>query len=193
MTSAAIQFIRGEHAALRAMLQSLRLLMERGPGEQPGPFFEVLQAMLFYIDEFPERLHHPNESAFLFPKVARLAPELADVIGKLEAEHVSGEARVRELQHRLLAWRILGDSRRAAFEQAARDYIDFYLHHMRVEESLVLPAAERVLSTADWEELDEVFSAARDPFAGGPRDPAYDRLFTRIVMTAPAPIGLGPD
>jgi len=24
-----------------------------------------------------------------------------------------------------------------------------------------------------------------------PRDPAYDRLFTRIVSQAPAPIGLG--
>lgn len=189
---ATLQFIRGEHAALRAMLQSMRMLIERGPGDSPGQFFEVLQAMLFYIDEFPERLHHPNESAFLFPKVARVAPELADVIGKLEEDHVSGEQRVRELQHHLLAWKIVGDARRAVFEQAARDYIDFYLQHMRVEESVVLPAAERALAPADWEELDEIFSAARDPLAGGPRDPAYDRLFTRIVMTAPAPIGLGP-
>lgn len=193
MTSAAIQFIRGEHAALRAMLQSLRMLIDRGPGEQPGAYFEVLQAMLFYIDEFPERLHHPNESNFLFPKVARAAPELADVIARLEADHVSGEGRVRELQHQLLAWKILGDARRAAFVHAARAYIDFYLQHMRVEESLVLPAAERSLSEADWEELDEVFAAARDPLAGGPRDAAYDRLFTRIVMTAPAPIGLGSE
>ena len=190
--TATLQFIRGEHAALRAMLLSMRLLIERGPRDSPGQFFEVLQAMLFYIDEFPERLHHPNESAFLFPKVKRQAPELADVIGKLEADHVSGEHRVRDLQHQLLAWKFVGDTRRAAFEQAARSYIDFYLQHMQVEESLVLPAAERALAPADWDELDDVFSAARDPLAGGPRDPAYDQLFTRIVMTAPAPIGVGP-
>jgi hypothetical protein len=27
----------------------------------------------------------------------------------------------------------------------------------------------------------------------GVRDPMYDRLFTRIVMRAPAPIGVGPE
>ena len=119
-------------------------------------------------------------------------PSLSLQIGKLEADHVSGEHRVRDLQHQLLAWKFVGDTRRAAFEQAARSYVDFYLHHMQVEESLVLPAAERALAPADWQELDDVFSSARDPLAGGPRDPAYDQLFTKIVMTAPAPIGLGP-
>jgi hemerythrin-like domain-containing protein len=29
-------------------------------------FFDVLRAMLFYVDEFPERLHHPKESALLY-------------------------------------------------------------------------------------------------------------------------------
>ncbi|NBX20402.1 MAG: hemerythrin domain-containing protein, partial [Betaproteobacteria bacterium] len=34
--------------------------------------------------------------------------------------------------------------------------------------------------------------ANRDPLATkGQRDPVYDRLFTRIVMRAPAPIGVG--
>ena len=35
-------------------------------------------------------------------------------------------------------------------------------------------------------------AADRDPMAGGTRDRHYDRLFTRIVLTAPAPIGVGP-
>jgi hypothetical protein len=29
--------------------------------------------------------------------------------------------------------------------------------------------------------------------AGGVRDPLYDRLFSRIVLTAPAPIGVGAE
>ena len=193
MDHVAIQIIRGEHTALRAMLQSLRMLLEKGPGDRAGQFFDVLRAMLFYIDEFPERLHHPNESKYLFPKLALSAPELADLITHLEADHVSGERRVRDLQHQLLAWELLGDTRRAAFEHAALAYVDFYLQHMRLEESQLLPAAERVLTAPEWVELDEVFAANRDPLAGGPRDPCYDRLFTRIVMTAPAPIGLGTE
>jgi hemerythrin-like domain-containing protein len=28
----------------------------------------VLRSMMFHIDEFPERLHHPKETELLFPK-----------------------------------------------------------------------------------------------------------------------------
>ena len=41
------------------MLRSMLMMVERGPGDNPEKFFDVLRAMLFYIDEFPERLHHP--------------------------------------------------------------------------------------------------------------------------------------
>ena len=57
-----LQTIRDEHASLAAMLQSMRMMVERGPSDDRRNFFDVVRAMLFYIDEFPERLHHPKES-----------------------------------------------------------------------------------------------------------------------------------
>ena len=192
MAHESMRIIRDEHAALAAMLRSLGMMVERGPGNEPEIFFDVLRAMLFYIDEFPERLHHPKESDLLFPRVARLAPETMDVIVQLEKDHARGESAVRELQHLLLAWELVGDARRDAFDQAAKRYLAFYLEHMRLEETVILPAALRVLSEPDWKELDAAFATNCDPLTGKyPRDPAYDRLFTRIVMRAPAPIGLG--
>jgi hemerythrin-like domain-containing protein len=192
MTHNALQIIRDEHAALAAVLRSLGMMLERGPLDEPERFFGVVRAMLFYIDEFPERLHHPKESDLLFPKIARVAPELMPVIGRLESDHMQGEGRVRGLQHLLLAWELIGESRRDVFMDAAREYLAFYLEHMRIEETQILPAAEKLLAPADWETLDEAFLASRDPLAGGLREPCYDRLFTRIVMSAPAPIGVGP-
>jgi hemerythrin-like domain-containing protein len=192
MTHPAAQIIRDEHAALAAMLRSMRLLIAGGPCDEPERFFDVLRAMLFYIDEFPERLHHPKESRLLFPKVAAAAPELAQLIGRLHADHDAGERRVRDLQHELLAWELLGDAHREPFLTAAEAYIAFYLEHMRLEEREVLPAAERVLSEGDWDELHKVFSRDRDPLASGVVDACYDRLFTRIVLRTPAPIGVGP-
>ena len=184
MIHAATQAIRDEHAALRAMLQSLRMLVARGPAEHPGQYFDVMRAMLFYIDEFPERLHHPRESQLLFPALARATPALAEVVGRLDADHASGEQRVHELQHRLLAWELVGDTRRAAFEQAARQYVDFYLEHMRVEEVELLPAAERLLGPADWAALDAAFTTGRDPLAGGVREACYDRLRVAVLKSA---------
>ncbi|MBX9818629.1 MAG: hemerythrin domain-containing protein [Burkholderiaceae bacterium] len=192
MPRSSLQTIKDEHAALAAMLQSLVLMLDRGPGDEPERFFDVLRAMLFYIDEFPERLHHPKESDLLFPRVVRLAPETMAAVTQLEKDHAHSEAAVRELQHLLLAWELLGESRHAAFDSAMRRYVAAYLAHMKLEETAILPVAQAVLSDADWAELDAAFAHNCDPLTGQHlRDPAYDRLFTRIVMRAPAPIGVG--
>jgi len=192
MEPTSIHIIRDEHATLAAMLRSLGMMVERGPADDPKGFFEVLSAMLFYIDEFPERLHHPKETELLFPPVARLVSETRELIARLDEDHHKGEANIRALQHQLMAWELLGESRRAVFEDAVKRYLDFYLEHMRLEETVILPAALKVLSEADWKELDAAFATNCDPLTGKyPRDPVYDRLFTRIVTKAPAPIGLG--
>lgn len=192
MAHESIRIIHDEHIALGKMLRSLALMVERGPGDNQEAFFDVMRAMLFYIDEFPTRLHHPKESELLFPRVARLAPETQPLIARLENDHANGEAAVRELQHLLLAWELVGTTRQAAFTAATRQYIDFSLQHMRLEESEILPAALRVLDSADWRELDAAFITNCAPFSDKyPHDPVYDRLMTYIVMRAPAPIGLG--
>jgi len=192
MAHESLRIIRDEHSALAAMLRSLSMMVKRGPGDEPDKFFDVLRAMLFYIDEFPERLHHPKETELLFPKVAKAAPQVVPAIKRLDRDHTQGESAVRELQHHLLAWELLGDSRREAFDTAAAQYVRFYLEHMQVEEKEILPQAEKFLSEKDWQELDAAFARNRDPLTGKyPRDPLYDRLFTRIVMMAPEPIGLG--
>ena len=192
MSRESLRIIHDEHDALSAMLRSIGMMVDRGPGNAPENFFDVLRAMLFYIDEFPERLHHTKESELLFPPVARLAPETREVIDKLEKDHQHGESAVRELQHLLMAWELIGDARRGAFDAAAKRYLAFYLEHMRLEETVILPVAQKVLSDSDWDELDAAFATNCDPLTGKyPRDPVYDRLFTRIVSLAPAPIGLG--
>ncbi len=187
-----LQIIRDEHASLGAMLKSMRMLIKRGPADSPQRFFDCLRAMLFYIDEFPERLHHTKESTLLFPRVLKAAPQLQDAIAQLDRDHEQGEKAVRELQHLLLAWELLGDSRMPAFVTASLHYLDFYQAHMHLEETLILPEAEQCLSETDWQLLDVAFRQNMDPLGGKyPPNPAYDRLFTRIVLRARVPAGLG--
>ena len=170
MPSISLRTIREEHASLAAVLHSLRLMLDQGPGDAPAAFFDVMRAMLFY-----ER-----------------APQAADAIAQLERDHEGGEAAVRELQHLLLGWELMGDGRREAFADALQRYVSFYLEHMRTEETVVLPAAQECLQPGDWVAIDAAFASNTNPLAPGkPRDAAYDRLFTRIVMRAPSPIGLG--
>jgi hemerythrin-like domain-containing protein len=129
--------------------------------------------MLFYVDEFPERLHHTKESQLLFPKLRQRCPDIVPTLDLLDADHARGEAAIRELGHRLLAYEVMGEPRREAFEKACAAYVDNYLRHMALEDSRVLPAARQ------------------HPLTGHQASDEYAPLFRRIVDTAPAPIGLG--
>lgn len=192
MKHRSLEIIRDEHASLAAMLQSMRMLVDRGPRQDQKQFFDVLRAMLFYIDEFPERRHHPKETELLFPRVVKALPEAGLAVARLDRDHEFTELAVRELQHQLLAWELLGETRRQAFVDGFGRYVNLYLAHMQLEEQEILPAAEQHLSEADWQALDAAFEQNCDPLTGKYKpDPVYEQLFSRIVRTAPAPIGLG--
>jgi hemerythrin-like domain-containing protein len=127
----------------------------------------------------------------LFPKVRARCPELAPVLDRLDHDHAQGERAIRDLQHALLAYEVLGETRRVNFETALDLYLGFYLGHMRTEEHDILPAARAHLDEADWAELDAAFAANRDPMTGHDPDEEFRPLFRKIVMTAPSPVGLG--
>ena len=185
------RIIREEHAALSAMLRSILLLLAQHRRQGTLPDFGVLRAMLFYVDEFPEKRHHRKETELLFPKLRARTPLSRELLDRLDEDHARGERRIRHVEHALLAFEMMGEARRSEFEKAVEHYVDFYLAHMAMEEREILPLAERVLTQADWAELDEAFSANRDPLTGFEPDEAYRQLFTRIVNAVPAPLGLG--
>lgn len=173
------------------MLGSMNLLLAEHRRHGTLPDFGVLRAMLFYVDEFPERLHHTKESGLLFPKLRERTREADALLERLDREHAQGERAIRELQGVLLGFEMMGEPRREDFETALRRYMEFYVEHMRLEEEQVLPLAERVLTDADHRELDAAFGANRDPLTGHAPDEPYRALLSKIVNALPAPIGLG--
>jgi hemerythrin-like domain-containing protein len=191
MRHTALTVMNAEHQAIAAMLRSLSMLVAQAKRTRAMPNFELLRAMLFYLDEFPERLHHAKETRLLFPRIRVRCPELGSVLDRLDADHARGEAAIRGVERALLAFEILGESRRDAFEDAVQRYIGAYLHHMAIEESQVLPLARDRLIDSDWADLDPAFEANRDPLTGYTPNDEYRALFSRIVAQAPAPIGLG--
>ena len=191
-TPATIRILREEHAALSAMLRSIQLLLAQHRRHGSPPDFAALRAMLFYVDEFPEKRHHLKESTLLFPKLRERTSAANSLLDHLDDDHARGEHAIRELEHALLAYEMMGESRRQAFEDATQRYIDFYFTHMRHEEQDILPLCEQWLTPEDWAELDAAFGANRDPLTGHQPEAEYQALFTRIANAVPAPIGFGP-
>ncbi len=192
-----VRVIRDEHSAISAVLRSIGLLLTESRRHGLAPDCRLLRAMLYYIDEFPEKVHHTKETALLFPKLRSRSGELAAVLDRLDADHEKSHRAVLALEHDVLALEMMADApdaelRRRHFEADMQAYIAAYLDHMRMEEVEVLPMAERVLSAVDWEELDAAFMQNRDPLTHREVDDAFRPLFKLILTTLPAPLGLGP-
>lgn len=182
----AVQLILEDHQALATVLRALGDSVEQARRSARRPDFDELRAMLFYLDEMPARMHHASESELLFPKIRERCPALRPVLARLEAEHERGESSVRELEHALTAWELMGEVHRESFQLLLHAHSTVYLGHMEVEESYVLPVAADYLSPADWRELAEALARQR-----GDTDAAMTQghraLFARITARTSCP------
>lgn len=71
------------------------------------------------------------------------------MIAGLENDYVNGAAAVCEPQRLLLALELIGDSIRPAFAQTIDHFLAFCLAPIRLEETVVLLAAQKMLTAAD--------------------------------------------
>lgn len=188
----AINVIRGEHRSIAAILDGLGEVMRgiRERGEAAN--FDLLGAMIYYIDAFPERCHHPKEDRYLFRLLRTRHPAAAPLLDRLEDEHRIGATKIRVLEQALERFRSGGPAEFGPFTAAVDDYIAFHSAHVRAEETEVMPLAREFLAPADWDEIDAAFASNTDPLVGVDVGADYDRLFSRIVNLAPPPIGIGP-
>jgi len=189
----ALRIIRDEHRALAAVLHGLLYLVRQTRDKGAPPNYPVLSAMLYYIDAFPERFHHPKEDRYLFPLLRARAPDSAAVLDALATEHRTGAEKLRSLMQAFVRYREAGEPEFMPFAEAVEAYAEFHWSHMRTEETKVLPAAERCLTTGDWEAIDAAFTGHTDPMLGVEPGVQWSQLFTRIANLAPPPIGVGPE
>jgi len=188
----AIEIIHDEHRSLAAVLHGmLFLIREIRLRHSPAPF-DVLGAMIHYIDAFPERFHHPKEDAYLFKRLVERLPSTAADVERVSSEHRRGAEMIRTLEHALFAYQHGGNAEFPKFAEAAAAYAAFHWEHMRFEEDVLIPMARTHLQPQDWEAIDNAFLGHTDPLFGTKAKDDYDALFRRIVTLAPPPIGVGP-
>jgi hemerythrin-like domain-containing protein len=186
----AIRIIYDEHRSISAVLSGLRELAKMARESAVKPDFSVFRAMVYYIDAFPERMHHPKEDAHLFARLLLRDPDARRLIDDLQSEHIQGARLVRDLEQALLAYEQTWPEGGDRFSVMAELYAQFHWNHMRREESEVIPRAMKALTGEDWAAIEAAFAGNDDPIADL-REKDFARLYQRIVSLAPAPVGLG--
>ena len=186
----AIRIIHDEHLSISAVLSGLKSLTQMAQDSRLRPEFAVFRAMIYYIDAFPERMHHPKEDQHLFARLLQRDPSARALIEGLRAEHVAGGQLVRDLEQALLEYEETWPEGAQKFAAAVENYSQFHWMHMGKEENELLPLAQKSLTAEDWGAIEAAFAGNQDPIADL-REKDFDKLYQRIVNLAPAPVGLG--
>ena len=186
----AIRIINDEHRSISAVLSGLKSLAQMAQDSRLRPEFEVFRAMIYYIDAFPERMHHPKEDEHLFARLLQREPDARALVEGLKAEHALGGQLVRDLEQALLEYEETWPEGAQKFAAAVENYSQFHWMHMSKEENELLPLAQKSLTAEDWGAIEAAFAGNEDPIADL-REKDFDKLYQRIVNLAPAPVGLG--
>jgi hemerythrin-like domain-containing protein len=182
--AAAIRTLKDEHLAIASVLFGLQSTVARARAAGAKPDFALLRALLDYVVAFPERLHHPKESRYLFAALARRSAQATGLIDELDAEHARGARLIDDLRVLLDAFQ-RDSGKLDAFALAVDDYAQFHWRHMEKEEGVLLPLARKHLAAADWERINAAFRDNDNPLRGLRPKAEIDTLFQRILALMP--------
>jgi hemerythrin-like domain-containing protein len=188
----ALNIIRDEHRSIAAILHGMQHLVRQIRERKAKIDPKVFRAMLYYLDTFSERMHHPKEDRYLFDPLRRRGAGSDSLIAELERDHAEGGNAIRRVEQCLIRYEEGGEKEFPEFAGEVERFVEGYWEHMRKEEEHVFPLAQKLFTNDDWDALDRAFMANVDPLADDRSERDFRKLFSRIVSLAPPPIGVGP-
>lgn len=176
--------IKREHYALEMVLAVLQRLIGDIAEQRAEPDFALFSAALYYIDDFPERCHHPKEDEYLFKALRRRTTRHDAVLDDLQAEHIRSAQMAGYLQRALVHYQGGAPGGLKLFGAAVDAYAGMLRDHMRKEDEL-LEQAPADLAEEDWKGIAAAFDANDDPLFGKNRRDEFNKLYLRIINLLP--------
>jgi hemerythrin-like domain-containing protein len=181
----ALDIIQKEHEHLSIVIQGMLYFVRSIKTGNADQDLKIFRAMLYYITEYPERVHHPKEDQILFTKIKERTHQLDNELDALSEQHGNGELLVHRLNNALLRYEFGGIESFHQLHALVEQYAHFYFAHMRAEEERILPVARLVLNDADWKVVDASFIENQKMMDETGERYNYDQLFAQIRSFTP--------
>ena len=186
----ALAIMHEEHCIVAAMMRGLGYLVDQAREHGETPDFDVIRAVLAYLDDFGAELHHPKEEDYLFSRMRVRGYQGEADLAELCRQHKE-ERRVLD---RLVRAVDAAQEDRTTMDAMVAAMDEFSRHvriHMNLEEAVVIPAAKNFLDESDWLELERAFARNGDPRFGAASEEESRVVFAQIVSRFPQPATLG--
>ncbi|WP_281351286.1 hemerythrin domain-containing protein [Sneathiella litorea] len=142
--------------------------------------FLLIDTMLDYILNFPQKCHHPIENSIL-KSLVRRDPEKGEIATIIVNEHEKLTNLIIQLADKIARVKLEDPLFREDLVNTVREYRELLLQHMQKEETIFFPAAEEALFQADWDIIETRMRDKGDPVFGREADRQYRALHKVII------------
>ncbi len=169
--SKAIDDLKHEHEAITSALTILdRIVARIADGIDPDQ--ADLMDFIEFLKEFADKCHHGKEEGILFPSLTMAGiPEKGGPIGVMLSEHVKGRNLIKDMEASLTK-----GTDYEKFASAAREYSLLLKNHIEKENSVLFPAAERILNSSQLEQIYVSFEEHEEKVIGQGRHEALHTM-----------------
>ena len=141
------------------------------------PDFSLMRSIIVYIQEYPEKIHHPLEDMIFSILLER--QDDVEFVQELITEHTRLEAVTRKLRESIEL--LMSDSvSREELMQQLSDFLVGQRRHIFYEETEVYPLVQSVLTKEDWKRLQFAVPVLDEPMFGRRTRDDYERLYREI-------------
>jgi len=146
-----------EHGVIQRVLAALEVAAQRTEQGQPlHPDFFIDAAD--FIKGFADGCHHKKEEGVLFKAMeAHGMPAESGPIGVMLAEHEQGRAYTRAMREAAQKLKGGDETARRAVVLNARGYASLLRQHISKENDILFPMANRVIPSAEYDQVDAGF------------------------------------
>lgn len=169
-----------DHDNFRRVLYLLeQLLIDISRGSSPD--YPLVQRILAYIQDYPERVHHPREDAILMVIVNKGLEEekFREDINILVRDHSEIEGMTREVLHAFERKYVSRHADDADIRNSLSRLIQRQRAHLLFEEVSIYPHIADHLDDAEWEAI-SILPEYDDPIFGERVSEEYEQIFRAL-------------
>ncbi len=159
-----IESLRRDHVNMLTLLSVLDSHIQMF-AQGGSPDYEIIEGILHYCRNYPDIEHHPKED-LVFNMMRERTPEITNEVGNLETLHKNLADLTRRLSAAIRQILLEAEIDRRSVARLAREFISSYRQHIEMEEAKFFPAAETLLTSQDWMEIERKIGPRQNPLSG---------------------------
>lgn len=164
MSCETVLHLSQDHAEIRNVLDAFEVFLDQFTGDA-APDRHELWSLLDALSEGLLLRHEEKEETVLLPQLNRMGLSWSDgTLAHVRSDHRHGRYLMRSLRQAAHQSCELSSEDRRHFLAMGREWDNFMLHHMLLEESLLFPYLDANLSAIDDAEVVRHFCAIDEDF-----------------------------